>query len=206
MGASYSYNVNPTSSSSVNDQLKQDTPTESQTIQNKEIFVLFLDQNPLCYSYKFNTIFEKAVSIKNKICYDLITSHGATFSVSTKEDTDNSSFYNANLLTRETNCLTSRETIHQTIRISKLRHVDEDITEEIQNALDNNLYDNDPKEVVNNDNNESSDTVVNNDSSENNEKNNDEDNNNNDHEVENNYEVHEEEDDENNEYENDKTE
>lgn len=204
MGASYSYNVNPTSSSSVNDQLKQDTPTESQTTQNKEIFVLFLDQNPLCYSYKFNTIFEKAVSIKNKICYDLITSHGATFSVSTKEDTDNSSFYNANLLTREINCLISRENIHQSIRISKLRHVDEDISEEIQNALDNNLYDNDPetREVVNN---ESSDTVENKESGENKEENHDEDNNNNDHEVENNYEVHEEE-DENNEDENDKTE
>jgi hypothetical protein len=204
MGASYSYNVNPTSSSSVNDQLKQDTPTESQTTQNKEIFVLFLDQNPLCYSYKFNTIFEKAVSIKNKICYDLITSHGATFSVSTKEDTDNSSFYNANLLTREINCLISRENIHQSIRISKLRHVDEDISEEIQNALDNNLYDNDPetREVVNN---ESSDTVENKESVENKEENHDEDNNNNDHEVENNYEVHEEE-DENNEDENDKTE
>jgi hypothetical protein len=140
MGASYSYNVNlhsvpPSPTSLDKENIKEDLN------ENKEIFVIFLDDKALCYSYKFNTIFEKASSIKNKICHNLMTTHGSTFNINTKEDTDNSSFYNAVILTRETNCLNSTESIHQSIRILKLKHIEYNIDGDIEEALVNKLYD-----------------------------------------------------------------
>ena len=95
--------------------------------------VLFENDNPICYSHKFNTIFEKAVSIKNKIIYNLITTHGNTFTASTKEETDNKTFYNVSILTRETNCLNSRDNIYQTLSIVTLNHLDN--IENIENEL-----------------------------------------------------------------------
>jgi hypothetical protein len=142
MGASYSYNVNLHSAPPSPPTSLDKENTKEDLNENKEIFVLFLDDKALCYSYKFNTIFEKAASIKNKICHNLMTTHGSTFNINTKEDTDNSSFYDALILTRETNCLNSTESIHQAIHIVKIKHLEYDINNEIEEALANKLYDN----------------------------------------------------------------
>lgn len=134
MGASYSYNVNPNSSSSSSIQ-------SSNSIDQQDIFVLFVDNNAVCYSFKFNTMFEKAVEIKNNVCCNIMTNHGNSFTVSTEEKTDNSSFYNVTILTRETNCLTSIDSIHHTLSIQKLKHLDDQVEVKLNNDnLTNKLY------------------------------------------------------------------
>ena len=148
MGASYSYHVNANSSNSpsiISDSLNS----------HKDIFVLFIDNNPLCYSFKFNSMFEKAVEMKNNVCYKLMTNYGNTFTVSTEEKTDNSSFYNVSILTRETNCLTSTVSILHTLSISKLKHLDAKVDFHLKEEdLSNELYNENNNEEENNEDNE----------------------------------------------------
>jgi len=146
MGASYSSSQvassiplsNVSSTEDTTNELKESTETSQESTVNKEIFVLFENDGAVCYSNKFNTLFEKAVTIKNKIIYNLITRHGNTFSVTTKENTDNKSFSNVTILTRETNCLNSRDNIYQTLSIISLTHLDdiENIEDEIVNRTE----------------------------------------------------------------------
>ena len=152
MGASYSYHVNANSSNSpsiISDSL----------ISHKDIFVLFVDNNALCYSFKFNSMFEKAVEMKNNVCYKLMTNYGNTFTVSTEEKTDNSSFYNVSILTRETNCLTSTVSILHTLSISKLKHLDAKVDFHLKEEdLINDLYNENNNEEENNENDEEVET------------------------------------------------
>jgi len=116
---------------------------------------LFVDNNALCYSFKFNTMFEKAVEMKNNVCYKLMTNYGNTFTVSTEEKTDNSSFYNVSILTRETNCLTSTVSILHTLSISKLKHLDTKVDFHLKEEdLINDLYNENNNEEENNEENE----------------------------------------------------
>ena len=144
MGGSYSYHVNANSSNSpsiIPDSLSS----------HKDIFVLFIDNNALCYSFKFNAMFEKAVEMKNNVCYKLMTNYGNTFTVSTEEKTDNSSFYNVSILTRETNCLTSTVSILHTLSISKLKHLDTKVDFHLKEEdLINDLYNENDNEEENN--------------------------------------------------------
>ena len=177
--------------------------TSLEEVSHNEIFVLFENDNPLCYSLKFNTLFEKATTIKNKIIYNLMTTHGNTFNVRTEENTDNKNYYIVSILTRETNCLNSHDTIFQTINITSVSHLDkiQNIEDELVDRINQNNVDSlDQTEEPNNDivseENQDSNNLYNND-----EENNEEEdkNDNKDDEDSPEYKEHKDEEDDNNE-------